>query len=101
MLKSMEHRIFREIVEEDSVDMFMAGVNLLRNMPCNRFTFPVRIRGKINIIHLFCSALEVRNNLLFCLDYIIGGLEAVADIDAESALRQVLDMADRSFHFEI
>ena len=51
------------------MELDTVSTELIRNVPCDGLTLPVRIGGKVNIIFATCRTLEFINDFLFPLDY--------------------------------
>jgi len=66
----------------------------------DRFAFAIRVSREIDRVRFFRRFLQFRDDPLVVAflrigDQFVSGFEVVVDVDAESLLRQILDMTDR------
>ena len=64
------------------------------------FAFAVRVRRQVDGVRGRGQLLQLGENFFFAGDDDVLGLEVVCDIDAESALGQILHVAERGFDRE-
>ena len=64
-------------------------------MPCNSFTFAVRVGCEEYFVCIFGFFFKLFYKVSFTAYIYIVGLEIIVDIYAESAFRQIADMSDR------
>jgi hypothetical protein len=70
-------------------------------MPGNRLAFPVGVRPEVDGIRFGCGIMQLIDHLFFPTYYLILRLEFILQIYTELALREILDVADRSHNHKI
>jgi hypothetical protein len=103
MLEGFLHGFFGDLVEGHAVDrnpafFLLAAIDeLFRQVRGNGFAFAVRVRRQINRSRAFGQLLELGHDLFFSRDDVVVGGEVAFEIDAQPALGQVFDVAQRGF----
>ncbi len=95
------NRLLRDLVEHQAPDFLLLRAQLFGQMPPDRFAFAVRVGCDVNVGRLFRGALQLRDNLLSCSDWLVGGSEPFVDVDTELALRQIADVSHRREHLVV
>ena len=94
------NRLRSDLVEENAEDLAFVVVENLFQVLADRFAFTIRVRSEKDALSPFCCRAEFLDNLFFSRNEFVDRLEIVFDIDAQLALRQILDVAKRSLHHE-
>ena len=98
-LRRIGDRLFdrggRDFMQQDAADLGLGLAEMLGDMPRDRLAFAVGVAGEIDVVLALGGGLDLAEDLLFALDRDEIGREIVLDIDAELALGQIDDMADR------
>src|SRR5207249_1619671 len=84
----------------------MLRYDLFGEMLADRFALAIRVGREINCRSLFCSLLQVSNDLSVITLLGIGNdlvirREIILDIHPEPLRRQIFDMPDRGLHDEV
>jgi hypothetical protein len=80
------------------------GVGLaepIGDMPRNRLALTVGVGREIDVLLILGGGLDAFDDFGLAGDHVVFGLEAVLDVDAQLALRQIDHMPDRRSHYEI
>ena len=70
-------------------------------MPCNGFSFAVRVACQINFICRFCSGFQIGKIFAASFIFFVLRLKIVFNIHTERAFGQVADMPHGGFHHEL
>ena len=117
MFECRLHRALRNFVERNALNAwrpvrvfllllfrFLAvavAAQFKRKMRCDGLAFAVRVRRQIDRIHRSRQLFQLGQNFFFARDDDVVGLKLLARVHAQSALRQILHVAERSLHGEI
>ena len=89
-----------DLVEGDPVGLVVGQAEQLLQMPGNGFALPVRVGGQIDGFALLGRLLQIADDVLFALDGLVVGQEALLHIHADLALGQVPDVAHGGLHLK-
>src|SRR5207244_5435384 len=82
-----------------TIDMICRGVaEFTRDMPGNRFAFPIRVRSQVDPFDLPSFSAELLQELFFALDRHVFRRKIMRRINPETMLRQILDVPDGCLH---
>ena len=96
MLERREHALLRDLVEHQPADLLLVRpAELFREMPADGLPFAVRVGRHEDRVGVLGGVLQLLEDLLAAGDDLVGRLEALLDVDAELALRQVADVSHR------
>ncbi len=98
LLHRLRNSFFRDLVKENPVDVLFLIGNLLGDIGCNRLAFAVRVGRKVHAGRLGGRVAQFPDRLLLAGYRFKCRCESVFNIDAEVALRQVLNMTHRCLH---
>src|SRR5437870_3894233 len=87
-----------DLVEEDALRGDLGPLQLLVHVPGDGFTLAIGVGREQQAIRGLRGRLQVRHYLLLRLDHFVDRPEAVFDVHADLALRQVHHVADRRLH---
>ena len=87
--------LLRDLVERQPVNLPLLALELLGEMPADRFAFAIRVGRDVDVGRVLGGVLELLDDLLARLDRFVLLGEVVVDVHAELALRQVADVAHR------
>ena len=97
--KRIPHGFLRDLVERHAEEIrILPAPQQLAQMPGNGFAFAVRVGTEVNFFRGFGGRLEFTDGFDSGFCDLVGGLELVLDIDAESLLRQIANMPHRCFN---
>src|SRR5256712_6093823 len=94
------HRALGDLVERDAIDVVLADVELLGQVPADRLALAVGIRGDVEGVGVRGRLLQLVEDLLLPGRDDVLRLEPLLGIDAELGLRQIAHMAHRRFDDE-
>ena len=83
-------------MEEDAADLLRVAAEEVHHVPADRFSFAIRVGGDEDRVGLLRGGLQLADDLLFAFENLVRRLEGFL-VDAELALRQIADVADRGF----
>ena len=66
-------------------------------MVADGLAFAIRIGRQVDFIHLLGGGFQLTDELLLAFDDFVTGFKIMFDIDREIALREILNMTERSF----
>ena len=101
MLDRVLDRGLGQLVEGDAVSLFRIDPERRCEMPGNRLSFAVRVGREEDLGGVLRLFFQFLDHVSLSADVDIMRLEAVVDIDAETALRQVADVALGGGHLVI
>ena len=100
ILDGRANRLRRDLIKKDAEHFGLVAVEDFLEVLANRFAFAVRVSGEQNAIRGPGGSAQFLDDFFFSGYDFVDRLEMVLDIDAELALRQVLDVAERGLHDE-
>ena len=83
------------------MDLAVDLAELIGDMPCDRLALAIRVGREIDVLLVLGGGLDPLDDLRLAGDHVVFGLEAILDVDAELALRQIDHMADRRSDLEV
>jgi hypothetical protein len=89
VLEGLEDRVLRDLVEHDAVHVLRGHVERLAQVPRDRLALAVGVGREVDRLRCFREPLQLADDLLATADRLVRGLEALVDVDAEAARRQV------------
>ena len=96
LLDSLLDSLLVDFIEEDATIRCRIDIQDISEMPRNSFSFTVGVRREENTGGLLRRLLKFLDRIPLAADIDISRFKVIIDIDAESALRQISNMADRS-----
>ena len=93
------HRLLRDLVEHQAVDLFLLPAELFGEVPADRFAFPIGVGCDVDVGGVLRGALQLGNHFLARRQQLVHRCKAFIDIDAELALRKIADVSHRREHF--
>ena len=88
-------RRFCNFIKGDAANLILRNIQNRREMPGDCFSFAVRVCCKEDLACLFCFLFQLADDVALAANVDIIRLEAVFDIDTETAFRQIADMTAR------
>jgi hypothetical protein len=86
-------------VEEDPTDLgARLALDLLGDVPTDRFTFTIRVGRDVDLIRVMRGFLDLGQRLFLAGDRNVLRSETLLDVDAELFFREVADVTDGRFH---
>ncbi len=98
MVHRFLHRLLRDLVEHEAVDLLLLRAELFGEMPANGFAFAVGVGGDVDVGGVLRRALQLGDHFLPGGDRFVHRREAFVDVDAELALRQIANVSHRRKH---
>ena len=91
--------LLRDLVDEDAMEVRVLTLDLFGDVPCDRFTFAIRIGCEEHGLDLARGLTNLREHLLLALDHLVDRFErAVLEVDADLRFRQITHVTDRRLH---
>src|SRR6185503_16746514 len=98
MLERLGDTPLRDLVERGAADVVGVVAERLGEMPRDRLPLAIGVGREIDGGRAARAGLEVLEDLPFALDEHVGRLEALLDVDAQFALREIADVPVRGLH---
>src|SRR5581483_10733880 len=99
--QGFEHRLLRDLVEQDSVHVLPLRTELLCDVPGDRLALAVGVGGEVHVLLVLGRLLDLVEDLRLALDHVVLGGEVVLDVDAELRLRQIHHVPDGRLHLVV
>jgi hypothetical protein len=80
-----QRRIFGDLVELDPLGIF--ELEDLREMPCDRFAFAIRVGREVDFAGRFRRRFELLDDVALAFDRQVAGSEIMVDVDALTTKR--------------
>ena len=88
--------VLGDLVEEDAADLRGVAAEEVHDVPADGLSFAIRVGGDVDGVGLLRGGLQLADDLLFAFQDLV--LREEGDlVDAELALGQIADVADRRF----
>ena len=101
MLHRFLHRLLRDLVEHQAVDLFLLRAELFGEVPADRFAFAIGVGRDVDVGGVLRGALQLGNHFLARRQQFVHRRKAFVDVDAELALRQIADVSHRREHLVV
>ncbi len=99
MFDRLFYPILGDFMEQDALDLAVEGLaQLIGDMEGDRLALAIRVGGEVDMVLALGLLLYVLDDLGLARNDMVFGLEVMLYIDAEGALGQIDDMADRGGH---
>ena len=97
----LPHRLGRDLVEEDPLDLALLARDRLRHVPGDRLALAVGIRRQVDRVRPLRRSPEVGEDLALPADGHVAGHEVLVHVDAEFLRRQIADVPHARLHDEV
>ena len=99
MLDRLFYAILGDFMEQDALDLAIEALaQAVGDMEGDRLALAIRVGGEVDMVLALGLLLYILDDLGLARNDVVFGLEVMLDIDAEGALGQIDDMADRGGH---